>query len=157
GRGHRRWRVQRQRAGRLQRLPALRISSAVSAVLPSHFHSPRTGAVSAAGGSSSGIIMNASSTRRYLSVWLRRLAPDRIARVSPASADGPLVVVAPIKSALRITALNDAAARLRLKAGMELADARAMYPALAVQHADPDADKRLLEAIADWCDRYTPL
>src|SRR5262249_17483002 len=99
----------------------------------------------------------ASSTRRYLSVWLRRLATDRIARVSPASADGPLVVVAPIKSALRITALNDAAARLRLKAGMALADARAMYPALAVQHADPDADKRLLEAIADWCDRYTPL
>ncbi len=40
---------------------------------------------------------------------------------------------------------------------MALADARAMYPALAVQHADPNADKRLLEAIADWCDRYTPL
>ena len=40
---------------------------------------------------------------------------------------------------------------------MALADARAMYPALAVEHADPDADQRLLEAIADWCDRYTPL
>jgi protein ImuB len=101
--------------------------------------------------------MNASSSRRYLSVWLRRLATDRIARVSPAPADAPLVAVASIKSALRITALNDAAARLRLKTGMALADARAMYPSLVVEHADPDADQRLLDAIADWCDRFTPL
>jgi protein ImuB len=72
-------------------------------------------------------------------------------------AERALVVVAPIKSALRITALNDAAARLRLKPGLALADARAMYPSLAVEHADPDADQRLLDAIADWCDRYTPL
>jgi protein ImuB len=49
------------------------------------------------------------------------------------------------------------AARLDLKPGMALADARAMYPAIAVADADPDADRRLLEAIADWCDRYTPL
>lgn len=40
---------------------------------------------------------------------------------------------------------------------MALADARAMYPTIAVEHADPDEDLRLLEAIADWCDRYTPL
>ena len=37
--------------------------------------------------SSPGITMNASSTRRYLSVWLRRLATDRIARRSSAPAD----------------------------------------------------------------------
>ena len=40
---------------------------------------------------------------------------------------------------------------------MALADARAMYPKLPVVEADPEADRRLLEAIADWCDRYTPL
>ena len=53
--------------------------------------------------------------------------------------------------------MNDAAARLRLKPGMALADARAMYPSLPVFEADFEADRRLLEAIADWCDRYTPL
>jgi protein ImuB len=90
-------------------------------------------------------------------MWLRRLATDRIARASLTSDEAPRVVVASIKSALRITALNDAATRLKLKTGMALADARAMYPSLAVEHADPDADQRLLEAIADWCDRYTPL
>ena len=53
--------------------------------------------------------------------------------------------------------MNDAAARLGLRAGMALADAKAMYPALTVMDADPQADRILLAAIADWCDRYTPL
>ncbi len=90
-------------------------------------------------------------------MWLRRLPTDRIARRSAAPADAPLAVVANIDQALRITALNDAAARLRLTVGMALADARAMYPALPVAEADPEADARLLAAIAEWCDRYTPL
>ena len=62
-----------------------------------------------------------------------------------------------VKGALRLAAVNDAAARLGLTAGMALADARAMYPRLTAVDADPQADRRLLEAIADWCDRYTPL
>jgi protein ImuB len=41
--------------------------------------------------------------------------------------------------------------------GMALADARAMYPALAAADADTEADAKLLESVADWCDRYTPL
>ena len=40
---------------------------------------------------------------------------------------------------------------------MGIADARAMYPSIEVVEADPEADRRLLEALADWCDRYTPL
>ncbi len=53
--------------------------------------------------------------------------------------------------------MNDAAQRLGLRSGMALADARAMYPALAVAESDETADYRLLDAVADWCDRYTPL
>lgn len=40
---------------------------------------------------------------------------------------------------------------------MGIADARAMHPAIEVAEADPQADRRLLESLADWCDRYTPL
>jgi protein ImuB len=69
----------------------------------------------------------------------------------------PLVIVQPIKSALRLSAVNDAAARLGLNVGMALADAKAMYPTLTVADADADADRCLLVAIADWCDRWTPL
>ena len=95
---------------------------------------------------------------RYLSLWLRRLATDRLRH--PASApdeDRPLVVTALVKSALRIVAMNDAAHALGLRSGMPLADARAMYPALAVAENDEEADRRLIDAVADWCDRYTPL
>ena len=53
--------------------------------------------------------------------------------------------------------MNDAAAALRLKYGMPLADARAIYPSIEVHNSDSAADFALLEAIADWCDRYTPL
>ena len=87
-------------------------------------------------------------------MWLRRLSTDRIAKRFPPDA---LVIAAPVKGALRLSAVNDAAARLGLRVGMPLADARAMYPKLAVADVDESADFVLLEAIAEWCDRYTPL
>lgn len=90
-------------------------------------------------------------------MWLKRLSTDRIERRSSAPAKTPLVIVELVKSALRICALNDAAAALGLKVWMPLADARAMYPALWVEDANPQADHGLLEAVAGWCDRYTPL
>jgi protein ImuB len=93
-------------------------------------------------------------SRRYLSVWLRRLPTDRIAKRYPPDA---LVITAPVKGALRLSAVNEAAAKLGLRVGQPLADARAMYPKLNVADADEVADFALLEAIADWCDRYTPL
>ena len=40
---------------------------------------------------------------------------------------------------------------------MGIGDARAMHPSIDVVEAEPEADRRLLEALADWCDRYTPL
>lgn len=40
---------------------------------------------------------------------------------------------------------------------MGIAEARAMHPSLDIVEADPEADRRLLEGLADWCDRYTPL
>lgn len=96
-------------------------------------------------------------SRRYLAVWLRWLPADRLTRRAPALADAPLVLVAPVKSALRLSAMNAMSARLGLKIGMALADARAMYPSLHAQDADAAADRRLLESIANWCERYTPL
>src|SRR5690606_5662009 len=40
---------------------------------------------------------------------------------------------------------------------MGIADARAMHPGIDVVEADSQADRRMLENLADWCDRYTPL
>jgi protein ImuB len=57
----------------------------------------------------------------------------------------------------RIAALDERAEALMLRCGMGIADARAMYPSIEIVEADPEADRRLIEALADWCDRYTPL
>jgi protein ImuB len=96
-------------------------------------------------------------SRRYLAVWLAYLPTDRIERaLSPRPAE-PRIIVREVKSALRLAALNPAADALGLRVGMPLADARAMYPSLVVDHADDAADQNLAEAICDWLGRYTPL
>ncbi len=69
----------------------------------------------------------------------------------------PCVVVGKLNNALQISALNDAAAKFGLEVGLPLANARAVCPDVQVFDADETADLALLEAIADWCDRFTPL
>lgn len=58
---------------------------------------------------------------------------------------------------MRLTALNERAEMIGLKQGQGVAEAKAICPDLDVVEEDPVADRKLLEAIADWCDRYTPL
>ncbi|MGD0763055.1 MAG: DNA polymerase Y family protein [Roseiarcus sp.] len=100
------------------------------------------------------------TNRRFLSLWLPRLATDRarslrgegLRRVSP-----PLVVVAKIRNAQRLVGVDARAARLGLAPGLTLADARARHPALVAVEADPPAEAKLLERLADFCARFTPL
>ncbi len=58
---------------------------------------------------------------------------------------------------LRISALDDAAADVGLAVGLPLANARAICPEVQVYDADETADADALNAIACWCDRFTPL
>jgi protein ImuB len=108
--------------------------------------------------------------RRYLSLDLHRLATDRLtrARLGPRwrcaaheetfpDALAPLAIVGRRNNADRLIALNESAERAGLRIGQALADARAILPALEVAAEDAVADGKLLAAVADWCDRYTPL
>ena len=94
------------------------------------------------------------------------LSTDRTARArggaswrSSAQAEPalPRVVYAKIRNALRLVAVDEAASARGLSPGLTLADARARIPELEAEEADSAADHALLERIADWCDRYTPL
>lgn len=67
------------------------------------------------------------------------------------------MVVAKLNNALQISAVNNAAAHFGLEPGLPLANARAICPDVEVFDADEAADAALLDAIADWCDRFTPL
>ena len=69
----------------------------------------------------------------------------------------PCVVVAKQNNALVIYAIDEVAARSGLVIGLPLANARAICPELTVFDADETADRKTLNDIADWCDRFTPL
>ncbi|MBX9454141.1 MAG: DNA polymerase Y family protein [Mesorhizobium sp.] len=107
--------------------------------------------------------------RRIMALWFPLLPTERILRArlgrawrSGARREGkgacqPLAVSRRENNTQRIAALDEAAAALGLRPGMGVADARAMHPGLEVIEAESEADRRLLESLADWCDRYTPL
>jgi protein ImuB len=97
---------------------------------------------------------------------LPRLPTDRLTRPrakgAPKTTGGtpfkaPLVISGKSGNALHVHALEARAARLGLYKGQPLANARAMVQPLHIIPADEKADAALLEGIADWCDRFTPL
>ena len=104
--------------------------------------------------------MSVSSSQRMLSLWLRRLSTDRIVRSRDPRAredDRALVVTGKRGNVELLTAVDAAATRLGLSPGLTLAQARAMHPGIDAVAEDAEADSALLESIADWCLRYTPL
>jgi protein ImuB len=91
-----------------------------------------------------------------LSVWLDRLATDRLQR--PPSAPGkPTVIVAKSANALRLTAVDAEAETLGLHTGLSLTDAHARGYEFEAMEADPGAALACLEQIAEVCRRYTPV
>ena len=90
-------------------------------------------------------------------MWLSRLPTDRLIRKRSALSDAPLVVSQKANNALYIYALDASAQKLGLYKGQPLANARAMVQPLVIIPANEKADAALLESIADWCDRFTPL
>src|SRR5712691_3696145 len=100
---------------------------------------------------------NPTIRRRILALWFARLPTDRLQRRRSASPDDPPLVLSIKNNNARILyAVDRKAARLRLTPGMPLASAHAMVREIVVAEADEAADAKLLAAIADWCDRFTP-
>ncbi len=61
-----------------------------------------------------------------------------------------------VKNARRLAAVSDTARDLGLFEGQALADALALTPQLHTAEAEPEADLAALEALADWCVRFSP-
>jgi protein ImuB len=92
-----------------------------------------------------------------LSLWLRRFSTDRIVRSHKHETSVPLVVTGKRGNLEVLTAADDAARRLGITSGLALAQARAMHPGIVAIVENVAADAALLDSIADWCLRYTPL
>jgi protein ImuB len=70
--------------------------------------------------------------------------------------DKPFVLALPDHGRMVITAANKLAEKQGIEMGMVVADARALIPSLEVLDDQPETSGRLLNALAEWCIRYTP-
>ncbi len=95
--------------------------------------------------------------RRFVSIWFRYLSTDWFTRRRPGLAALPFVLAAPDHGRMVITAVNPKAEALGINMGMPVADARAVMGSLEVLDDDPALSARLLQALAAWCIRYTPI
>jgi hypothetical protein len=94
--------------------------------------------------------------KRIVSLWFPKLSTDRLARATPDWSARSAATVVWLEGCPRLIAVNPHARTAGLRPHMRLADARALLPDLVTTPGEPQADQRLIETIANWCDRYTP-
>ncbi|MBC7552923.1 MAG: DNA polymerase Y family protein [Taibaiella sp.] len=95
--------------------------------------------------------------RRFIAIWFRHLTTDRMVRSQPELKDIPFVLSAPEHGRMVIKAANTAAQEKGINVNMLVADCRAIYPTLQVFDNKPGQAEKLLNALAEWCLRYTPV
>jgi protein ImuB len=95
--------------------------------------------------------------RRVLSIWLPALAVERWAKGSDSAPDALIVLTIEGVHGPVIHAVTKAAAERGARAGARLTDARALDPALIAMPADPIGDQALLQRLAKWAQRWSPL
>ena len=95
--------------------------------------------------------------RRILSVWLPHLAVERWSKSSGFGPDDPVVLTVEGTHGPIIHAVTRAAAERGARTGSRLTDARALDPALVALPADPAGDENLVERLARWAGRWSPL
>jgi len=95
--------------------------------------------------------------KRIVSLWFPKLSTDRLARLNAKdwSARAAATVVWR-DSCPRLAAVNPHARAAGLRPYMRLADSRTLVPDLLTTAQEQPADRRLIETLANWCDRYTP-
>ena len=94
---------------------------------------------------------------RYMAVYLPRFACDWLVRHHPALRGTALVTIAKDRGGLTVISASRRAVQVGVTEGMRLADARAVEPGLEAWDADPARDAKALDAMADWCERWSPL
>lgn len=96
-------------------------------------------------------------SKRFMSIWFRHLKTDWFIRQQPALKTIPFVLSTPDHSRMIVTAVNIPAQSEGIQTGITVADARALVPSLQVLDDQPELPGKLLQGIANYCIRYTPL
>jgi protein ImuB len=95
--------------------------------------------------------------KRVLSIWLPNLAVDRWAKTSGCAPESAVVLTIEGTHGPIIHAVTRAAAERGARPGSRLTDARALDPSLIAVPADPDGDFALVQRLARWAGRWSPL
>jgi protein ImuB len=97
--------------------------------------------------------------RRVVSLFLPTWATDRLRRRNGGlpPPEVPLICAKQDGNQRVISAVDQAAAKLKLKPGMTIAHAQSLIPNLHIHDAMPDEDEAGLTRLAHWCTRYSPL
>lgn len=95
--------------------------------------------------------------KRFVSIWFPHLSIDWFELRKPELKKIPFVLVRPSHGRMMITAANARAVKNGIHKGMVLADAKALLPSLHQFDAKPNLENQLLQRIAEWCIRFTPL
>jgi protein ImuB len=95
--------------------------------------------------------------RQIVSIWLPRLAINRWQRQAEPNANTlPTVLTTDGAHGPRITAVNDAAFMAGAVIGQRLVDAKALSPDIVNFPADSDGDRKTLERLTLWVQRWGP-
>jgi protein ImuB len=95
--------------------------------------------------------------KRFAAIWFRYLKTDWIIRHHPHLKNIPFVLSLPDHGRIRITEVSAIAKTHGIQTGMVVADAKVILPSLHVIDDTPGLSAKLLEKIALWCIRYTPI
>ncbi len=68
----------------------------------------------------------------------------------------PLALIEKARGVRRLAAVDVTARRLGLRVGQKATDAMALVPDLITAEAEPEADAAALDALVDWCVRFSP-
>ncbi|WP_121356326.1 Y-family DNA polymerase [Flavisolibacter nicotianae] len=95
--------------------------------------------------------------RRFVSIWLPCLVTDWHIRKQPQLHNMPFVLKAPVRNRIVVTAVSPAALSLGIRTGTTLADAKALVPSLQALEHKLGLAEQLLQRMAEWCIRFTPV
>jgi protein ImuB len=91
-----------------------------------------------------------------MSISFPFLLTDYVIRRHPEFKEKPFVMGSRQRGPMVIDAVSPATAKKGICMGMVLADCKAIYPELMMVDTEPGRAEKLLQALAEWCIRFTP-
>ncbi len=95
--------------------------------------------------------------KRFVAIWFRHLTTDWFIRRQPELQSVPFVLVLPEHGRMVVQAASKTAESKGIHRGMVAADGRAILPTLQVLDDIPGTAEKLLNALAEWAMRYSPV